>query len=325
MNKFTNFADLAAFVADQREDAALTETYEGAFIEANELAKMTVYSAPEQLDMPDPEQARAAVELMIATVFDVFRDTRMEAYAADLAWGITNSFHVVAKRIADREDDAALRLGELVRVIDPSEIHATEQEDAQLLCQTLQGCREAMEVMRDHAGEVYRVETGKPFSTVRGSRVSKALTASQIEGRDFLAARARQRDERLAPTGPIVIFSGGAAWTDVDRIWDGLDSVKARIPAMVLVTTAQNRGADAIAAAWAASRNVTVILERLDYRKGSEAGFYRNRKLVKLNPVEAIIVDGSGIQLNLEKLVREARIPLHTLRPLPNSAAPKRV
>src|SRR3546814_1859829 len=88
----------------------------------------------------------------------------------------------------------------------------------QLLCQTLQGCREAMECMRDHAAEVYRVETGKPFSPVRGSRVSSALTASMIEARDYLASKARERREQFAPEGPVVAFSGGQVWEAVDLL-----------------------------------------------------------------------------------------------------------
>src|SRR3546814_10492032 len=111
--------------------------------------------------MPDPEQARAAVEMVRATLFDVFRDTRLEPFASDLAWGFVNSFHVVAKRLSDREDDAAKELGDLARSFDPSEIYASQLEEAQLLCQTLQGCRDAMECMRDHAAEVYRVETSE--------------------------------------------------------------------------------------------------------------------------------------------------------------------
>ena len=89
-----------------------------------------------------------------------------------------NSFHMVAKRIEGREDDAAKKLGELARNFDPSEIYATELEETQQLCQTLEGIRAALECMRDHAAEVYRVETGRPFSTVRGSKVSSKLTAS---------------------------------------------------------------------------------------------------------------------------------------------------
>src|SRR3546814_2623110 len=106
--------------------------------------------------MPDPEQARAAVEMVMATLFDVFRDTRLEAFASDLAWGFVNSFHVVAKRINDREDDAAKELGDLAQTFDPSEIYASQLEEAQLLCQTLQGCRDAMECMRseEHTSEL---------------------------------------------------------------------------------------------------------------------------------------------------------------------------
>ena len=107
-------------------------------------AGVSIVDAAEKLDMPDPEQAAAAVDLMMRTLFDVFRDTRMEEHAADLAWGFVNSFHMVAKRVEGREDDAAKKLGEMARAYDPSEIYATELEETQLLCQTLEGNREAL-------------------------------------------------------------------------------------------------------------------------------------------------------------------------------------
>ena len=312
---FTNFADLASFVADERRNDTLTQTYEGAFIEHSEMAKLSVVDAPEQLDMPDPEQVRAAVEMMMATMFDVLRDTRMEPFAADLAWGFANSFHVVAKRIEGREDDAANKLRDLARAFDPSEIYATELEETQTLCQTLQGCREAMECMRDHAAEVYRVETGKPFSPVRGSRVSSGLTASMIDARDFLAARSRERREQFAPEGPVVAFSGGQKdWNDADLLFRGLDKIKARIPEMILATTAQTKGCDAIAQAWAAARGVKVILFRLDRRLGAKAAFVRNDRLLALKPVEAVICEGSGIQMNLAQKLRQAGVPLHVVK-----------
>src|SRR3546814_19429547 len=118
-------------------------------------------------------------------------------------------FHVVAKRINDREDDAAKELGDLAQTFDPSEIYASQLEEAQLLCQTLQGCRDAMECMRDHAAEVYRVETGRPYSPTRGSRVSSGVTASMIDARHSLAARARERREQFAPEGPVVALPRG--------------------------------------------------------------------------------------------------------------------
>ncbi len=314
MTKFANFADLATFVAEARGNDALASAYEGSFVEHNELAKLSVIDAPQALDMPCPDQVRAAIEMMMQTMFDVLRDTRMEPIAADLAWGFANSFHVVAKRIEGREDDAARKLGELARNFEPSEVHATELEQAQLHCQTLQGCREALECMRDHAAEVYRIETGKPFSPVRGSKVSSVLSASMIEARDYLAGRARTRREQHAPEGPVVAFSGGQQWHDHAQLWARLDAIKARVPEMVLATTAQSKGCDAIAAAWAAARGVRIVQFRLDRSQGNRAAFVRNDRIVALKPVEAIVCEGSGVQSNLAQKLRQVGVPLHVFR-----------
>lgn len=311
---FENFAELASFIASETGNHDRGSTYEQAFIEHDERAKLSPVAEAEQLDLPDPDQARVAVEMVMQTLFDVFRDTRLEQFAADLSWGFANSFHVVAKRIADREDDAAKELGELARNFDPSEIYAVQLEDAELLCKTLQSCREAMECMRDHAGEVHRVETGRPFSPTRGSRVSKGVTASMIDARNYLAERSRERREQLAPEGPVVIFSGGQAWEDHELLWDGLDSIKARVPEMILATTAQTKGCDAIAQAWAAARGVKTILFRLDRSLGAKAAFVRNDRLLGLRPVEAVVCDGSGIQMNLAQKLRQARVPLHIVK-----------
>jgi len=311
---FTNFADLASFIAGETGHHGQSSIYEGAFIEHDERAKLSPVDETEQREMPDPEQARAAVEMVMATLFDVFRDTRLEPFASDLAWGFVNSFHVVAKRLSDREDDAAKELGDLARSFDPSEIYASQLEEAQLLCQTLQGCRDAMECMRDHAAEVYRVETGRPYSPTRGSRVSSGVTASMIDARNYLAERARERREQFAPEGPVVAFSGGQVWDDHEMLWRGLDSIKARVPEMILATTAQTKGCDAIAQAWAAARGVKVILFRLDRRLGAKAAFVRNDRLLALKPVEAVICEGSGIQMNLAQKLRQAGVPLHVVK-----------
>lgn len=312
--KFNNFADLASFIASETASHDLSSTYEHAFIEHTERAKLSPVDEPEDRDLPDPDQARAAVEMVISTLFDVFRDTRLEPFASDLAWGFVNSFHVVAKRISDREDDAAKELGDLARSFDPSEIYAVQLEDAELLCKTLQSCRDAIECMRDHAAEVYRVETGRPYAPTRGSRVSKGVTASMIDARNYLAERARERKEMIAPEGPVVIFSGGQQWDDHEMLWQGLDSIKTRIPEMILATTAQMKGCDAIAQAWAAARGVKVILFRLDRSLGAKAAFVRNDRLLGLRPVEAVVCEGSGIQMNLAQKLRKAGIPLHVVK-----------
>lgn len=317
MQTFNSFADLAKAridTADSRGDT--TAAYDGAFLEHNDMAKLSVVGEPAAEEMPDPDMARRAVEMAVGTIFDVLKDTRMEEFAQQLAWGMVNSFHMTARLVEGREDDAAKKLGELARNFDPSEIYATELEDTQLLVQTLQGCREALEAMRDHASDVYHVETGRPFTATRGSQVSKnGVTASQIQARDFLAARAKDRRAQFQPEGPLVVISGGQKeWHDFEMIWEILDDIKRRIPNMVLGTTGMRKGVDAMANGWAQKNGVQTILFMPDRRHGNRAPFLRNENIVKLGPVEAIVGEGSGIQSNLAQRLRQAGVPLHIRR-----------
>lgn len=317
MQKFTSFADLAQFREAQADGRAKTEAaYDNAFIEHSEMSKLSVVDEPEATEMPDPDMARRAVEMAIGTIFDVMKGTRMEPMAQQIAWGMVNSFHMTARKIENREDDAAKKLGELARNFDPSEIYAVELEEAQTVCQTLQGCREALEAMRDHAGEVYRVETGRTFTATRGSQVAKdGITASQIQARDYLAARAKERREQHNPEGPMVVVSGGQdGWHDFEMVWEILDDIKERVPNMVLATTGMRKGVDAMAGSWAQSRGVKTILFMPDRRLGKRAAFVRNEKIVQQRPVEAIVCEGSGIQANLAQRLRAAGVPLHVRR-----------
>ena len=309
-DRFSNFTDLAEHYA--REIA--TPDYARAFMEQTELAKLSIEHEPSAAEMPDPEVAQAAIEMMLATVFDLFRDTRMEDMASEVAWGIANSFHVVAKRLDNREDSMANRLQEKLREYDPSEVYATDLEDLTMQARSLAECRDAMECMRDHAAKIYLVETGRPFSPVRGSRVSSKTNASMIEARDYLAAQKAQRREQFAPTGPVVVFSGGQQFTDIAQVEDYLNAIRTRIPSMVLATTAQNKGADVIAAAWASSKNVPVILCKPDASRGPSAPYQRNARMLSFKPVEAVVCSGGGIQANLADRLREARVPMHIVR-----------
>ncbi len=320
--RFSNFTDLADHYA--REVA--TPDYVTAFMEQTEMAKLSIAHEPTSAEMPDPDVAQAAIEMMLATVFDLFRDTRMEDFASEVAWGIANSFHVVAKRLDDREDSMSNRLQEKLREYDPSEVYATDLEDLTMQARSLAECRDAMECMRDHAAKIYLVETGRPFSPVRGSRVSSKTNASMIEARDYLASQRAQRREQYAPSGPVVVFSGGQQFTDIALVQDYLDSIRTRIPSMVLATTAQNKGADVIAAAWASRSNVPVILCKPDNSRGASAPYQRNARMLQFKPVEAIICTGGGIQANLADRLRESRIPLHIVREagVQNEAPPAR-
>ncbi len=83
---------------------------------------------------------------------------------------------------------------------------------------------------------------------------------------------------------------------------------------MVLGTTGMRKGVDAMAGAWSQQNGVNTILFVPDQRHGNRAPFLRNESIVKLNPVEAIIGEGSGIQSNLAQRLRQAGVPLHIRR-----------
>jgi hypothetical protein len=308
--RFSNFADF------NNHYAAVTASpdYAQAFGEELATAQLSAFDEPTEQSLPDPAFAEFCIQNMTQGAFDMLADTRLEGYAARIAWGIVNSLHMVANQIEREEDTAAQKLGDMVRSFDPSEIYANEVEQLQMLCQSLCEARAAVEVMRDHAGEVYRTQTGRPWSSTKGSKVSTKYSASMIEARDFLHSRAKARREQMTPTGPIVVISGGSEWADHVSIWNRLDQAKARVPSMTLATTAQVKGVDAIAAAWAASREVPLVAFRLNRAHGNAAPFKRNKLLVSLSPVEAIICKGSGIQINLADTCREAGIPVTIIR-----------
>src|SRR3546814_8326893 len=97
-NASRTLPDLGIFIAAETKDLHRASHYCTAFLEQDERAKLSPVDDIMPLEMPDPDQSRAAVEMVMATLFDVFRDTRLEPFTSDLAWGFVNSFHVVAKR-----------------------------------------------------------------------------------------------------------------------------------------------------------------------------------------------------------------------------------
>jgi hypothetical protein len=311
-------------------EATATPEFQAAFGDVLPLSIVQPGDIAAELDMPEPIAAQADCAGILATLFDLFCDTRLEPLAAEIAWGFVNSFHYVAGKLERREVALADEIGEMARAPDTSEVFTNQLEDKQLLCRSVAEQRDAIECMRDYAAEMYRAMSGWPWSPARGTRASSASSASQIAAQDFLRERALAARERHLPEGPIVVFSGPAVWHDWRQIWDRLDEIKARVPHLTLVTTGQRKGADAIAAAWAArtESRVPVVAYGL-YGTGRKTAFTRNRKLVELKPVEAILCEGSGLQANLYQLLREAGVPIHAFRksdqasppPLPNRRA----
>lgn len=305
----SSFADLPELYAE----LIATPDFMASFGDPIPLTIMERGGEPAELDMPEPIAAQAECGGIIASIFDLFTDTRLEALAPEVAWGMVNSLHFVAGKLERREDQLADNIRDMARRLEPGEVFMKELEDNQLECKSVTEQREAIEAMRDYAAAMYRTCSGRPWSPARGSRASQVTTASQISALDFLRVRAEKRRERYDPQGPIVVVSGPRIWHDSRIIWNRLDQIRARIPNMILVTTGQNGGVDAIAEAWAAQRGVPCIKYGI-YGRGKSAAFKRNREVALLLPAEAILCEGSGIQANLYELFNPQsghRVPTH--------------
>ena len=302
-------------IADMIREGAVLDSFNAAFGDVTALSILEVGADAQELDMPEPAEAQAECHAIINTIFDLFRDTRLEPSAQAIAWGIVNSFHYEAEKLAREEDTLCRDLKDMTDRDDGSEIFNPDMDDLQVRAQTKMEQRAAVECMRDYAANCYRSQTGRPWSTARGSRVSSVTTASQIASADFLKARATAMREKRNPTGPLVVFSGGQEWHDYQQLYARLDQIKARIPSMTLCTTGQRKGCDAIAAAWAAQAGVPIVTFAPNAQRfGKSAGFKRNDQLVSLRPVEAIICQGTGIQSHLLDELKGAGVPTHAFR-----------
>lgn len=315
MNKTTAARSISSFsdLPELYAEMTATDDFAASFGDPIPLSIIEHGGEAGEYDMPDPIAAQAECGGIIASIFDLLTDTRLDALAPELAWGMVNSFHFTASKLQREEDRLADLIGDMARRMEPGEVFNKELEDRQLECHSLAEQRAAMEAMRDYAAAMYRACSGRAWSPSKGSKASHVTTASQISALDFLRARAEKRRDRYEPQGPVVVVSGPDKWHDWQILWDRLDSIKARIPHMVLVTTGQRAGVDAAAAAWAAHHEVPCVAFGL-YGRGKGRGFKRNRDILTLQPVEAILCEGSGIQSNLYELFNPQegrRVPTH--------------
>ena len=139
-----------------------------------------------------------------------------------------------------------------------------------------------------------------------------AKQLAQVDGRDFLRARAETRRRAAMPEGSPVLFASGrlsfetdeAAKTLASNVWDTLDKVRDRVADMVLVHGGDSKGIDRLAASWAERRKVPQLAFGLDSRLGQRAGFKRNEQMLSLNPPCLVAFAGNGV---LERLVIQAK------------------
>ena len=287
------------------------------------LTELQLYGHRPFQDEPDarPLPEEGAIRTALADIFDAlvstFSDTRLEPDLEDLLWSQVNIFHRASERIERELDTNEQAQKRSHKEQDGSEIRSVELERRLAEGITLIERRNAFELARDQAADLYETHTGSAWRPRLGSMVNRrALTAAMIDSRDFLAAKRRAETEVMLPPGPKVAFTGGYECNDHTAIWAALDRVHAKHPDMVLLHGGSPKGAERIAACWADARNVTQIAFRPDFNRHKNAApFKRNDQLLTVLPIGVIVFPGSGISDNLADKAHALGIPLYDFRP----------
>jgi hypothetical protein len=301
-------------MTDHDEPADLSPT-------AEVLHELQLYGHRPFQDEPDPRPLPEGrlVTGALADIFDALvvtlQDTRLEPDLEDLLWGQVNLFHRACERVERELDDNEQAQRRSQREQDGSEVKSVELETLLAQGLTLIERRNAFELMRDTATDLYRTHAGSPWQPRHGSLASRrTMTAALIDSRDFIAARRRAETETLVPAGPKVAFTGGAH-NDVDAIFAALDRVRAKHPAMVLLHGGTPKDAEKIASRWAEHRKVPQVAFKPDWtRHGKAAPFKRNDAMLEVMPIGVIVFPGTGIQDNLADKARKLGIPLFDFR-----------
>ena len=228
-------------------------------------------------------------------------DTRLEPDLEDLLWSTTNIFHRMATRIDRDLDSNEQAQKRSQREQDGSEIRSVELETLTAEGITFIERRNAYELMRDLAAELFEAHLGQAWHPHSGSQLNRrTMTAAIIDSRDYLAAKRRAEIEPLLPKGPKIAFAGGPDCTDHRAIWAALDKVRAKHADMILLHGGSPKGAEKIAACWADHRGISQIVFKPDWtRHRNAAPFKRNDQMLEALPIGVIAFPGSGISQNL--------------------------
>ena len=262
--------------------------------------------------LPDDDRMAGAVTDMFDALVATLDDTRAEPDLEGLLWGTVHLFHRAAERMERMLDSNEQDQRQSQREQDGSEVASVEIERLIATGQRLIERRDALELMRDQAILLFERQTRQSWRPRHGSLMNhRALTASVIDSREFVAARRRAKTEILLPPGPKVALTGGTAFNDHQLIWAKLDQVHARHPDMVLLHGGSDRGAELIAAKWADTRKVPQIAFKPDWTRHAKAApFKRNDAMLEVLPIGVIVLPGSGIQDNFADKARKLGIPV---------------
>ena len=298
---------------DAREPAHAASSTELVLAELQLYGYRPRQDEPDPRPMPDAAQAAGAIADIFDALVATLSETRLEPDLEDLCWAQVNLFHRAVVRVERELDDNEHAQRRSQGEQDGSEIRSVELERLTAEGLSLIERRDAMELFRDCAADLYERHLGSPWRPRAGSMLNhRALTAAVIDSRDALNARRWADKTLLLPPGPKILFSGGAECNEVAAIWDRLDKIRAKHPDMVLLHTGGKKGADRIADRWAANRKVPVQPLEPQWGKYSNAAapFKRNDAALALMPKGVVVFPGGGIQDNLADKARVLGIPV---------------
>ena len=176
---------------------------------ASLLTELQLYGHRPFQDEPDPRPLpqEHTVRTALADIFDALvstlTDTRLEPDLEDLLWSTVNLFHRAADRVERELDGNEQTQRRSQKEQDGSEIRSVELERLLAEGLTLIERRNAFEIMRDQAAELFETHTGTAWRPRAGSKVNhRALTSAVIDSRDFLAAKRQAETEVMLPPGP---------------------------------------------------------------------------------------------------------------------------
>jgi hypothetical protein len=262
--------------------------------------------------LPETTDIAGTVTEIFDALCGTLGDTCLAPDLEGMLWSTVNLFHRAADRIQRQLDRNVDAQGRAQQAQDGSEVQSVVLERLIEEGQALTDRRDGFEAFRDQAAELFEVRTGSPWRPRAGSVVShKALTASVIDSRDYIAAKRRTDNIPLLPAGTRIALAGGLDFNDHTLIWDVLDKVRGKYPDMVLVHGASPRGAEFIASKWATNRQVVQIEFRPDWTRHAKAApFKRNDELLQSLPKGLIVFPGSGITENIADKAKRLGIPV---------------
>lgn len=280
--------------------------------------RMELYGAMPPADEVDPrplperDRGFTTLELIFDSLAETFAGTCLESETTDLLWNTVNVFQRKLDRLDKGFDQLAFDIRRAIREQDGTEVKSVELEKLEVRARATAQARDYFEVLRDHAAELFSLQSGQSWIPARGSRTSRShLTAAVVDSRDYLAAVDRKKTDALVPEGAKVVVAGGINFNDHTLIFEALDKVHGKHPDMVLVHGGAPKGTDLIAAKWATARKVDQVVFKPDWNRygKSRAGFVRNDQMLDLLPIGVIAFPGTGITENLVDKARGMGIP----------------